>query len=300
MKIALIFSLVKYLLAALIVAYFSKVFMKKREVMTDIDASKLEKQLHANVRLHKLLMETKHHIAPSQLTEMFYNEFIDRMPFKKDPTLNSYPICFDSQERLADYYYRILHEKRRDFPFLDYKSNVLLDDLTDWLEELNGIVEAFARVEANPKWKYSSDIQKRNISLLVKVLGLALQNDTDHFVDKLSKRFHKKLQNPRISSWRGKTCLDKFHNYLCMKYETKFDRKNNRKRTISWIYFNVLHPLYGRSQLCINSKKGYLSLVLMLVHYSPDLSPEQYFSYPREKAFSLMKDFHSVLAQNFK
>lgn len=300
MTTVLIISLLKYLVAALIVAYFTSVFMNRKEVKLDVEATKLEKQLQANVRLHKILLGIEHHIAPAQRIEVYYNQFIDRLPYKIDPTLNTYPSCFDSIEKLENFHDELLHEKRRDEPFLDYKTLNTLDDMLSWLEDIVGLLTRFAKVESDVKWKYSEETRKQNTNLAVKIFGLALQNDIDKFETRLSHLFQKKLHKPRLSVWKQMNLRDRIHKTISSKCENEKDGKNRKSRIASWIYYNVLYPLYGRSQFMLHSQDGNNALLLMFVHYSPKMEPEEYFDLTRERQLALLKDFHSSLTKYFK
>lgn len=300
MTTVLIISLLKYLVAALIVAYFTSVFMKRKEVKLDVEVMKLEKQLQANVRLHKKLMGIEHHIAPAQETEAYYNEFIERLPYKIDPTLNSYPKCFDTIEKLEEFHDELLHEKRKDEPFLDYKTVNTLDDILCWLEDIDDILTRFVKFESDCKWNYSEETQKQNSNLAIRIFGLALQNDINNFEKNLSHLFQKKLHKPRLSVWKQMGLRDRIHKTISSKCEKEKDGNNWQSRITSWIYYNILFPLYGRSQFILHSKDGNNVLLLMFVHYSPQMEPNDYFDLPREKQLSLLTDFHTTLVKYFK
>lgn len=300
MGVTLIFLFLKYIAAALVVAYFTTVFMKRNEVKVDVKATVLQKQLQAYTRLHDLMMETEHHIAPSQIEEAYYSEFLDRFSFKIDPTLNSYPTCFDSLERLEQYHDKIKHEKRKDEPFLDYETNNVLEEMLMWMEEIIGINRRFANVESDNSWNLSEDIINRNTSLAIHLIGLALQNDTDNFVSKLTNVFQKKLHNPKLSSWRGLSLRNKMNKLLSEYCEKSMDEKGGLHKFAEKLYYHKLHPLYGHSQLHIIISNGNVAMMLALVHFSPNYSPDQYFDLPKEQSLAFLKDFHTILSKYFK
>lgn len=293
MVVTLFFLIFKYLVVALLLAYFTSVFMKKKEVKVDVKATKLEMELQAEIRIHKLIMELEHHIAPALKTETLYDDILDWFDFKMDPTLNSYPICFDSPDLLTDYHERLLHEKERSEPFLDYRTKDILESMLSWLDDINEAIGLFIKVESDRKWNYSPDVQKENALIVCHMFGLALQSDISRFESTLSNRFKRKLRTPSLLVWRQFTISDRINKLLSDCIDKKIDNNISLSKFEQWLYYGVLHRLYGRSELSKKSRKGKVSLLLMIVHYLHE------FDYDVDKIFELSKGKDSELIDKF-
>ena len=289
----------KYIVVALLLAYFTSVFMKKKEVEVDVKAAKLEKELEANIRLHKLLMETEHHIAPAMKDEVYFDGFLNRVHFKMDPTLHTYPRSFDSVENFKSYYEKVCHESHRDNPFLSYRMASLLQDFIYWMEDIISLMDTFADIEAEEKWHYSQQEQESNCSLAIKLLGLALQDDTKRFVNSLRNNFSYKLHHPRLSKWEEMTFCDKMNKYLSEKLKHRLDETEEKESTADWFYYNVLHPIYGRNQLRREKTEADAMLLLASVHYSQKYSTEQFYNMEEAKIVNLLMDFHDSFFKEY-
>lgn len=198
---------------------------------------------------------------------------------------------------LQDFYTKLVHEKQRSESFLDYKTVDWLDWLQQWMEDIMDAINLFAEIEADNIWKYSEKTQKEHLTLALRVLGLALQNDIEHITTLLTENFRRKLHRPKLRYWRQMTLKNRLHEIISMKCEKVMDAQNKVAKYISWYYFNILNRLYGRSQLFIHSVNADFILVMMLVHYSTRMDPSEYFGLQEEKREQLMKDFYSVMAK---
>jgi hypothetical protein len=294
----IIFLVAKYLIVALLLAYITSIFRKKKEVEVDVKAAKLEKQLEANVRIHKLLMETERHIAPAKKDELYYNSFLDGLYFKMDSTLHSYPKCFDSKENFENYYDKIRHEVQRDGPFLNYSMANHLSELMLWMEDIISLMETFSAVEAEPKWHFSQQVQYAHCSLAIKLLGVSLQNDAKKFMDSLREMFSNKLRHPSLSNWKDMTLSDKVNKYLSEKIEHNLDNNNSKQSLACWLYYDVLHHSYGRSQLV--TRRSYMIILLARVHYSSKYNTEEFYSLKDDEADRIMTDFYNSFVKNSK
>ena len=99
----IIFLITRYVLVALVLAYLTNVFVKRRNTITDIKGRVLEWQVETYKGIHRWVMRFRSVIAAPSQYEDYYRNIISRTKFKIGYQGMEYASFFDDPERLLQF-----------------------------------------------------------------------------------------------------------------------------------------------------------------------------------------------------
>ncbi len=272
-----IFLVIRYLVVALILAYLANVFVKRKNIRTDIKGRVLEWRVETYRSIHRWVMKFKRVIAAPSQDEEHYRNILALTRFKIGYQGMEYVSFFDSPDRLFQFGIEFNQMMNKEEEFIDYSLRHELMGFQYWLDDVIMFYGTFGKAEFDKKWKFSEETIKKHCELACKVLGIALQKDVNRFFQKIDEMLRDRLRNIKIAgvyseSWLTK-CKRKANGY-CEHIMDK-DKDSHYTRMVKWFYYHVLYRYYGcRSQLHRNQFS--LMTILVLVHFE-----EQFAKNPR-------------------
>lgn len=256
---SIVFMILRYVFVALLLAYLTNVYVKQRDVHTDIKGYVLEWRVDTYKDIHRWLMQFKSVIAAPSQNEEHYRELLSYTKFKIGYQGMEYASFFDTPEQLmrfADEFDRMLN---KDESFIDDTLKCTLGDFQYWLDDVRGLLYAFVRTEYDNRWKNDEETVKNHCKLAHKVLGIALQKDIDRYFEEMDDQLRDRLRYIKISGKYTKAVKD--------MDEGKFKIYNNSQlqRNMSGviIIFSLVHfeELFAQNPSIIKDKKQFMGLM---------------------------------------
>ena len=194
-----VFLVFRYVFVALSLAYLTSVFVKRKDVQTEVKGRVLEWRLASYKNLHRWLMGFKSVIAAPSQDEERYRNILSFTKFKIGYQGMEYASFFDAPEKLIQFFNEFDSMLHREEGMLDEKLKRNLNDFHYWLDEVILHYGAFVRAEYDQCWHSDEKTIDAHCLLACKVLGIALQEDVNEYFDKIDKLLRDRLQNIKIS-----------------------------------------------------------------------------------------------------
>lgn len=255
----------KYIVAALLLAYMNHVFSKKKAVCIDVKRHVIEKRLHAYAKLHKAMLSDTSLIAPPAYIEQFYWSIISGMPFSIGGQKMEYPSHFSSYGALCTYVSRLHQDSGVGHSFLPDDIVESISLVVEWYDLVLELIAAFKLAEEK---EYGGEA--RHTDVLCHAFGIALQKDITQIHSHLSRMLADRLQQPSLLNLFKVSVVDKWR----MKcFEHRFDK----------------FQLFAFSQ--------HLSLVMVLVHVSDKYTRKQFDELPDDERSHIVSGFNRLLVK---
>lgn len=285
----------RYVLVALILAYITNVYVKRKTIHTDIKGRVLEWRVSKYKEIHRWVMKTQNVVAAPNQDEERYRSIIALTKFKIGYQGMEYASLFDSPDRLLLFAKEFNEMIDSDGPFIDYPLRHVLDAFDYWLDDVVMFYGSFIRAEYDNRWKFDENTIEKHCELACRVLGIALQKDVNRFYRRIDNMMRDRLRNLKISGVYTESLWIKIKRRLTQYCESIMDKAEDEEtryeRLVKWFYFYVLYRDHGCSQLLKN--RQYLLTMFMCIHFE-DLFAEN--SFPMDEG----KEFYDCYIRNLE
>ena len=262
-KWSIIFLVTRYVVVALILAYITNVFVKRKAIHTDIKGRVLEWWVASYKEIHRWVMKTQRLVAAPSQDERHYKDIITRTKFKIGYQGMEYASFFDSPESLLRFAKEFSEMLAKDELFIDYPLRHGLNAFKYWLDDVVLLYGSFVRTECDKRWKLEENTINDHCELACKVLGIALQKDVNYFYERIDSMLRGRLRNLKISGIYTESWWVKTKRLLTQYCENHMDKAEDEvtgfERLVEWFYFHVLYRDYYCSQL-LKNKQDLLTL----------------------------------------
>ena len=134
-------------------AYLANVYVKRRNIRTDIKGRVLEWRVETYKSIHQWVMKFKSVIAaPSQYEEHYHN-ILAPTRFKIGYQGMEYASFFDSPDRLFQFGMEFNQMMNKEEEFIDYPLRHELAEFQYWLDDVIMFFGAFGKAECDKRWK---------------------------------------------------------------------------------------------------------------------------------------------------
>lgn len=256
---SIVFMILRYVIVALLLAYLTNVYVKQRDVYTDIKGYVLEWRVDTYKNIHRWLMQFKSVIAASSQDEEHYQELLSYTKFKIGYQGMEYTAFFDTPEQFmqfADEFNRMIN---KDEAFIDDTLKCTLCDFQSWLNDIRELLYAFVRTEYDNRWKNDKETIKNHCKLAHKILGIALQKDVDRYFEKMDDQLRDRLRYIKISGKYTKAVKDMDEGKFKIYDSSQLQRNMSGIITI----FSLVHfeELFAQNPSIIKDKKQFMGLM---------------------------------------
>lgn len=262
------FLVTRYVVVALILAYLVNVYVKRKNIHTDIKGRVLEWRVETYKSIHRWVMRFQSVIAAPSQDEKRYENILALTGFKIGYQGMEYTTFFDTPERLLKFCVEFDQMLNAYEGFVDYLLRHELNSLQYWLDDVVTYYGAFEETECDERWKFSDEKVHDHCELASKVLGIALQEDVNRFYHKIDEMLRDRLRNVKIAGVYSESWLTKGKRYVCDYCESVMDEKEDCRyvRMVEWFYYHVVYRYYGcRTELHTN--KLDLMTIFILIHF---------------------------------
>lgn len=259
----LIFLIARYVLVALVLAYLTNVYLKRKNTITDIKGRVLEWQVDTYKNIHRWVMSFKSVIAPPAQDQDYYSNILSHTKFKIGYQGMEYVSFFDTPERLLKFNVEFNQMLNKDENFVDSALKQKLYDFQEWLDNVIQFYGAFYLAESDKKWGFDRKTIEKHCLLICKMLGIALQDDVNNYYEQFHSLLHDRIRDVKIAG---------------VYSDSK--RLWNRKKA---------KPYYEKSQMHKNN--GDLMTIFVLVHFEEMFVKNPAIMKNPEQLMTLMKDF---------
>ena len=292
-----IFDIIRYVVVALILAYVTNVFVKRKNIRTDIKGRVLEWRVETYKSLHRWVMIFQSVIAAPSQDENHYRNILAPTKFKIGYQGMEYASFFDTPEQLLKFNMEFNHMLNKEKDFIDYPLMNELKGFQFWLEDVIMYYRAFIRTETDKRWKFSDETIDRHCKLAIKVMGIALQEDVNRFYHNVDEKLRDRLRNIRFSEVYSESWLIKLKRKASDYCESIIDKDEDclYARIVEWFYYHVVYRSYGYSQVSRNFSG--LITIFLLIHFE-ELFANKPAVLKDKKAFtSLSTEFYNCYTQ---
>lgn len=258
--------IIKYIIIALCLAYLTRVFSKKREVLLGVKRHVLEKRLKLYATLYKIILHNSTLIAPPIIKEKYYLSLIDGMPFRIGDKKMEYVSYFDSYEKLNEYCLLIQNKSSKSV-FLPKDIDDTLDLVNEWFYSVLELLTAFKMLEEEDK-TLNDKRRREHIDLACKIFGIALQYDIEYISNYLKCMLANRLRMPSLLNLFNVSVLDKYKLWF-------FNRK----------FKDIDFYKHG----------SFLMVLLLFIHISDMYTRDEYDDLPEYKRNDIIKKFHNSI-----
>ena len=277
-----IFLVIRYVVVALVLVYLANVYAKKKKIKTDIQGHVLEWRVETYKSMHQWVMKFKSVIAGPNQDEEHYRNILAPTRFKIGYQGMEYATFFDTPERLFKFAMEFHQMMNKEEIIIDYPLRHNMNGFQYWLDDVLMFYSAFGKTEYDKRWKFSKETIKRHCALASKVLGIALQEDVNHFYNKIDGMLRDRLRNIKIAGVYSESWLIICKRKACDYCEGVMDKEEDSAyaRMVEWFYYHVLFRYYGCCSQLHRNKSG-LMMIFLLVHFeekfakNPDLLKNQ-------------------------
>ena len=268
----LIFLITRYVLVALVLAYLTNVYLKRKNTITDIKGRVLEWQVDTYKDIHRWAMNFKSNIAAPSQDQDHYREILSHTKFKIGYQGMEYVSFFDTPERLLKFDIEFNRMLNKDENFVDSALKQKLYDFQEWLDNVMTFYSAYFLTESDKKWGFSQKTIEKHCSLACKILGIALQDDINNYCEQFDSLLHDRLGDVKIAG----------------VYSDSKRLWSQRKA----------RPYYLKSQM--HKHNGDLMTIFVLVHFEEMFIKNPSITKNSEQLMNLMTDFSNCYVQYLK
>ncbi len=247
----LLFLVVRYVMVALLLAYLTKVFVKRKDVVTDIKGAVLEWQVETYKEIHRWLMGLQRVTAPPSQQEQWFRSLLSSRRFKIGYQGMEFVSFFDTPEKLIQFVTEFHQMLNKEEGFIDETLKQKLISFQIWLDDVIEYLGAFIHAEHNERWNYDEETIQVNCRLACQTMGIALQEDVNKFFHEIDGLLRDRLSNIKISGIYSESMRSRLTRKVATRCERIIDKEveGRWKKVVEWYYYRVLHRDYGRSQL---------------------------------------------------
>ena len=263
-----IFMAIRYVVVALILAYLANVYVKRKNIRTDIKGRVVEWRVDTYKSIHQWVMKFQSVIAAPSQYEEHYRNILAPTRFKIGYQGMEYSSFFDSHDRLFQFGMEFNQMMNKEDEFIDYPLRHELAGFQYWLDDVIMFYGAFGKAEYDKRWNFSEETIKKHCELASKVMGIALQKDVNRFFQKIDEMLRDRLRNIKIAGIYSESWLTKSKRKASEYCECIMDKEKDDwyTRIVEWFYYHVLYRYYGcRSQLHRNQLG--LMTIFVLIHF---------------------------------
>ena len=157
----ILFLVIRYVLVALLLAYLTNVFVKRKDVVTDIKGSVLEWRVDTYKNIHRWVMDMKRVIAPPSQQENWFRSLLSSRRFKIGYQGMEYASFFDSPEKLIQFGVEFNRMLNKEEGFIDEALKRKLTSFQYWLDDAIDFLGVFIRpIVFADRWIKCSKIPK--------------------------------------------------------------------------------------------------------------------------------------------
>ena len=132
----LLFLVVRYVMVALLLAYLTKVFVKRKDVVTDIKGAVLEWQVETYKEIHRWLMGLQRVTAPPSQQEQWFRSLLSSRRFKIGYQGMEFVSFFDTPEKLIQFVTEFHQMLNKEEGFIDETLKQKLISFQIWLDDV--------------------------------------------------------------------------------------------------------------------------------------------------------------------
>ena len=292
-----IFDIIRYVVVALILAYVTKVFVKRNNIRTDIKGRVLEWRVETYKSLHRWVMIFQSVIAAPSQDENHYRNILAPTKFKIGYQGMEYASFFDTPEQLLMFNMEFNHMLNKEKDFIDYPLMHELKSFQFWIEDVIMYYRAFIRTETDKKWNFSDETIDRHFNLAIKVMGIALQEDVNRFYHNVDEKLRDRLRNIRFSEVYSESWLIKLKRKTSDYCESIIDKDEDclYARIVEWFYYHVVYRSYGYSQVSRNFSG--LITIFLLIHFEELFANKPSILKDKKAFISLSTEFYNCYTQ---
>lgn len=271
----IIFMILKYVIAALALAYLTVVFVKQKNNLTDLKGQILEQRIDSYKEIHRFVMRLQSLIASPSQKEECYQVFLSLSEIKTGYQGLEYCSIFQTPVHLLQFGIDINKLVEKTTIHLDYDLEQKLSEFQCWMDDVVEVTRAFAMTESDSRWHNSNIKIEQNSILACQLLGIALQDDINAFYEQFDRMLKNRLQKIRLSSISPNSLWIKTKRMISDYCEAMFDKKEKSKtKILRWFYNHCLYRTYGCSHLL--KQKDKILTLLTLVHFSEEIEKQTF------------------------
>lgn len=293
-----IFMVVRYVVVALILAYLANVYVKRKNIRTDIKGRVVEWRVDTYKSIHQWVMKFQSVIAAPSQYEEHYRNILAPTRFKIGYQGMEYSSFFDSHDRLFQFGMEFNQMMNKEDEFIDYPLRHELAGFQYWLDDVIMFYGAFGKAEYDKRWNFSEETIIRHCELASKVMGIALQKDVNSFFQKIDEMLRDRLRNIKIAGIYSESWLTKSKRKASEYCECIMDKEKDDwyTRIVEWFYYHVLYRYYGcRSQLHRNQLG--LMTIFVLIHFEEQFANNPGLLKDRVEFMRLTTEYNNCYCQ---
>ena len=286
------FLVIRYVVVALILAYLANVYVKRKNIHTDINGRLLEWRVDAYKIIHRWVMKFQSVIAASNQYEEHYRNILAPTKFKIGYQGMEYASFFDSPECLFKFGMEFNRMINKDENIIDSSLKHHLTSFQYWLDDVITFYGTFVQVEYDKRWKFDEKTVKKHCELACKVLGIALQKDVNKYYREVDEMLRDRLRNLKISGIYTETRRVRMIRKATLNCEAIMDKEEETwySHIVEWFYYHVLHRSYGCSQL-LKNQNGMMA-IFMQVHFEEQFAKNPAILEDRKEVGRLTTEFY--------
>lgn len=290
-----IFTACRFVMGAVIAAYLVKVYVARKSIYADLKADLLRNRLAAYKDINQLIVQIKTITTPPMIKQAEYIDVVRYLKFRLDIDQGvAYSSMFDSKESLYKFVGEVEDLLRKHKLYLDAIVEDKLGEFHAWLLDVLRMYKGFCAAESDARWKLKPDEVERSQSFAAQTLGLIFQHDLNKFYCQINKLATNRIHKIRLGNTFGDMLFA-----IKMKCSTIFEQNMNADTMAGvicrWVYYHLLYPTYGRSQMM--RYPGSVGLVLINIHYRYEISSDKRAAMTPDELMEYVAPFHKCMAQ---
>ena len=296
----ILFLVIRYVLVALLLAYLTKVFVKRKDVFTDIKGYVLEWRVDTYKDIHRWVMGLQSVIAPPKQKEDWFNSLLSSRRFKIGYQGMEYVSFFDSPERLLQFYTDFNRMLDKEEGFIDHELKHRLTCFQYWLDDVMDFLGAFVHTEYDKRWHYDEKTIHESCTLACQTMGIALQEDVNRFFNQIDSLLRDRLGNIKIAGVYSNSLKARISRKIAAYCERIIDKEGEShwKKAVEWFYFQVLYHEYGRTQL--QKYQQDLLTLFPLVHFDKSFANNPSIMEDQDQLVALIREYGNCYADYYR
>jgi hypothetical protein len=291
------FLVIRYVVVALILAYLANVYVKRKNIHTDINGRLLEWRVDAYKIIHRWVMKFQSVIAAPSQYEEHYRNILAPTRFQIGYQGMEYASFFDSPDRLFQFGMEFDQMMNKEENIIDSSLKHHLTSFQYWLDDVITFYGTFVQVEYDKRWKFDEKTVKKHCELACKVLGIALQKDVNKYYREVDEMLRDRLRNLKISGIYTETRRVRMIRKATLNCEAIMDKEEETwySHIVEWFYYHFLHRSYGCSQL-LKNQNGMMA-IFMQVHFEEQFAKNPAILEDRKEVGRLTTEFYDCYTQ---
>lgn len=294
------FLIIRYVVVAILLAYLTNVYVKRKNIRTDIKGRVLEWRVDTYKSIHRWVVKFQNVIAAPSQDEDHYRNLLAPTKFKIGYQGMEYASFFDSPECLLEFGMELNRMMNKNEGFIDYPLNHLLNGFQYWMDDVIMFYRAFAQAECDTRWKFDEKTIEKHCKQACKVLGIALQKDVNKFYGQIDDMLRDRLRNLKIADVYSESWWSGRKRKAAKYCEAIMDKEEDTRysRLVEWFYYHVLYHNYGCSQL-LKNQLG-LMKIFVFVHFEEMFAKNPTIMKDPKEVCRLTTEFYDCYTQYLK